>query len=336
LLFFELFFVQKLFFCFLDIISSLEMARIEELFEHQLGQKRRESLIVVDNFYNDPIQMRKNVLASTFFVTGNFPGRRTLSFATDELKQDIQQYLRDPIVDFRTDKHPSNYNGCFQITTAQNRSWVHVDGETSWAGVLFLTPFAPESSGTNFYRFHDGTKNKADQDMMQNRAQTDEASQDLTKWVKVDTIGNVFNRLVLFDSNRFHMSADYFGSTLDNGRLFQVFFFNTSSPHILVAPVLKAPVSMLNDRSCIETPVGATPVIATPVDSAPVIATPVDSAPVSAVPVSAAPIGAAPVMETPFVPILLNSIKKCSNCKGAFYHNGDICGCCQYDMDFAA
>jgi hypothetical protein len=32
---------------------------------------------------------------------------------------------------------------------------------------------------------------------------------------------------LFFNSNRFHMSMDYFGDTKENGRLFQVFFFST-------------------------------------------------------------------------------------------------------------
>jgi hypothetical protein len=32
--------------------------------------------------------------------------------------------------------------------------------------------------------------------------------------------GNVFNRLVLFNVHRYHMSMDYFGDTKENGRLF--------------------------------------------------------------------------------------------------------------------
>ena len=51
--------------------------------------------------------------------------------------------------------------------------------------------------------------------------------QDITKWTKVDEIGNVFNRLILFNSTKYHMSMDYFGTTKEDGRLFQVFFFST-------------------------------------------------------------------------------------------------------------
>ena len=62
---------------------------------------------------------------------------------------------------------------------------------------------------------------------LNNKDEVDRFSQDLTKWELVDTVGNVFNRLVLFNAYRYHMSMDYFGDTKENGRLFQTFFFST-------------------------------------------------------------------------------------------------------------
>jgi len=47
------------------------------------------------------------------------------------------------------------------------------------------------------------------------------------KWELVDRIGNVYNRLVLYRGDHFHISLDYFGQDLYDGRLFQTFFFNT-------------------------------------------------------------------------------------------------------------
>ena len=55
---------------------------------------------------------------------------------------------------------------------------------------------------------------------------TDTHSQDFTQWEVVDRIGNIFNRLILFNSKQFHMSVDYFGLNKFDARLFQVFFFN--------------------------------------------------------------------------------------------------------------
>lgn len=49
----------------------------------------------------------------------------------------------------------------------------------------------------------------------------------MTKWELVDNLANVYNRLVLYRGDHFHMSMDYFGQDRYDGRLFQTFFFNT-------------------------------------------------------------------------------------------------------------
>ena len=49
----------------------------------------------------------------------------------------------------------------------------------------------------------------------------------MTKWELVDKLGNLYNRLVIYRGDLYHMSLDYFGRDLQTGRLFQTFFFNT-------------------------------------------------------------------------------------------------------------
>jgi hypothetical protein len=186
------------------------------------------SVIIVDNFYNNPMDTRNYILTQDFEVKGNYPGNRTKSYATEQLKETIQKYVMPfsgKITEFPIGK--DTYNGAFQYTTSRHRSWIHVDGFNNWAGVIFLTPDAPLSSGTAFYRFCDGTASAQDQEFTKSKEETDKYSQDMTKWELVDSVGNVFNRLVLFNSKNYHMSMDYFGDNKYNGRLFQVFFFST-------------------------------------------------------------------------------------------------------------
>jgi hypothetical protein len=89
-----------------------------------------------------------------------------------------------------------------------------------WAGVCYLTPDAPLSGGTGIYR-HKATG--------EYRRTTEDQHEgyDYTKWELVDRVGNKYNRLVIYRGDLFHASLDYFGDNLQNGRLFQTFFFNT-------------------------------------------------------------------------------------------------------------
>ena len=209
--------------------------KYKKLFDDIKIRKPSCGLIVIDNFYNNPHDTRKYILTQNFKVRGNYPGQRTISYANQHLKDIIQEYITPfggKIIEFpmpdETNKDNNNiYNGAFQFTTSRDRSWIHIDGHNNWAGVLYMTPNAPLSSGTSFYNFHDGTTCKRDMEILENKEEIDKYSQDLTKWKKVDEVGNVFNRLILFNSNRFHMSMDYFGDSKENGRLFQVFFFST-------------------------------------------------------------------------------------------------------------
>jgi hypothetical protein len=193
------------------------------------------SLIIIDNFYNNAMDTRNYVLTQEFSVKGNYPGQRTISYATEELKNIIQKYVEPfagKITQFPMPKADmsdaaSIYNGAFQYTISRDRSWVHTDAWNNWAGVLFLTPDAPLSGGTGFYRFFNGITCQEDTNNLKGQELIDKYSQDLTKWEMVDRVGNVFNRLILFNAHNYHMSLDYFGDTKENGRLFQVFFFST-------------------------------------------------------------------------------------------------------------
>jgi hypothetical protein len=192
-------------------------------------------VIIIDNFYNNPIETRNFVLNQDFSIKGNFPGQRTRSYANEKIKDIIQNYVKPfggLITDFPCPKMDDSdsseiYNGSFQYTTSKDRSWIHTDKWNNWAGIVFLTPDAPLSSGTAFYRFYDGSTCETDSILLNNQYEVDRFNQDLTKWELIDTVGNVFNRLILFNAHNYHMSMDYFGDTKENGRLFQVFFFST-------------------------------------------------------------------------------------------------------------
>lgn len=209
--------------------------KYKNLFEDLKKRKPSCGIIVIDNFYENAYETRNYILTQDFKVRGNYPEQRTISYANQKLKDIIQEYITPfagKIINFpmpdETNKTDNNiYNGAFQYTTSRDRSCVNIDEFNNWAGVLYMTPNAPLSSGTGFYKFKDGSFCEKDQKILDNKTETDNFNQDLTKWEQVDNIGNIFNRLILFNSKRFHMSQDYFGDSKENGRLFQVFFFST-------------------------------------------------------------------------------------------------------------
>jgi hypothetical protein len=211
------------------------------------------NLIILDNFYPKPYELREFALKQDFNVDGNYPGHRTRSFLRDidyhvgigphpseipDYKSTMMQRLADivrPLEGEVTWWGDEEYTGAFQYTTSKDRSWIHVDNVTQWAGVLYLTPFAPVSSGTGLFR-HKLTNwttepyfdNNEINENLKNLIYED--AHDMSKWDMHSMVGNVFNRLVLYRANQWHQSLDYFGKDMYDGRLFMTFFFNTQYP----------------------------------------------------------------------------------------------------------
>jgi hypothetical protein len=188
-------------------------------------------LLITDQFYNDVDAVREFALQQDFSVKGNYPGNRTISFLNDSIKETIESIIKPhagKVVYWSEDQ----YTGAFQYTTSRERSWIHADQTTEWAGVCYLTPNAPHSAGTGIFRHKETGLIRApkNEDGSLNRELIDyigKDSQDMTKWDLVDVVGNVYNRLVLYRGDLFHMSLDYFGNNLYDSRLFQTFFFTT-------------------------------------------------------------------------------------------------------------
>ncbi len=187
----------------------------------QSGDNMRTNLIVVDDFYNNPDEVRNFALGQSFDVNGNYPGSRTKTFLNESTKETIQSILYTfggNVLDWNEN---DGYTGSFQLTTSVDRSWIHSDPYNKWAGVCYLTPDAPLSGGTALYQLKKTGK------MVDDGTDLAGVTQDMTKWDKVDTIGNKYNRLVLYRGDLYHMSQDYFGINAQDGRLFQLFFITT-------------------------------------------------------------------------------------------------------------
>jgi len=181
-------------------------------------------LIVADDFYEDPLDVRKFALSQDFDVRGNFPNSRTKPLSSDSAKSTIQKLIMPH--GGKITEWPNEYNGAFQFTTQFDRSWIHADNGTTWAALVYLTPNAPLTAGTAIFRHKETGLMEWPMDKdTQDKINAD--SQDLTKWEIVDRVGNVFNRIVLYRGYMFHQSLDYFGRDKFDGRLFQTFFFST-------------------------------------------------------------------------------------------------------------
>ena len=180
----------------------------------------RTNLVVVDDFYSNPDGVRQFALQQEFKQRETFPGPRTQSFINDDVKTTIQNIIFNYAGKVLNWNDRDGLTGSFEMEMAKDRSWIHTDHFNTWAGVLYLTPNAPLSGGTAFYRHKKTGATRAHE-------LKEYDSQDMTKWEVTDIIANRYNRLVLYHSDLFHNSIDYFGQSKENGRLFQLFFLTT-------------------------------------------------------------------------------------------------------------
>jgi len=180
----------------------------------------RTNVIITDDFYSNPDSVRAFALQQEFKVRGNFPGSRTQSFLNQDVKDTVQTILWNAAGEVTDWNEREGLTGSFEIATASERSWIHTDHFNTWAGVCYLTPNAPHTGGTGLFRHkRTGASHASELESYE--------AQDMTKWDMVDVIGNRYNRLVMYRSDLFHTSLDYFGSDLHTGRLFQLFFLTT-------------------------------------------------------------------------------------------------------------
>ena len=178
------------------------------------------AIVIIDNFLSNPDEVREYALNRHFATKGNYPGLRSDGFATLNHKLAFERIMGRKITYW-----PSQYNGSFQITTGKNKSWIHRD-LTDYSAIIYLTPGGPPDGGTLVYRHKELKIERDSEGTPEQIKQMNTDSNDESKWDIVDTVGYKYNRLVIFTGRRSHKSNQYFGSTKEDGRLFQVFFFN--------------------------------------------------------------------------------------------------------------
>lgn len=197
-----------------------------------INPKSNSRIFVVDNFYDDPTGVRDFALSQTFFPGEGAVGHRTRKqFLFDGLKEKFEDIIGQKIPDHTDDDYgwrDIGINGRFQYCPAGTNLVYHCDAQ-HWAAMIFLTPDAPPSAGTSFFR-HKETKihhnSQIDWNTNGHKVFNQHTFLDKTPYETVDNIGNIFNRLVIFDGGLIHSASDYFGWDINTSRLFHIFFFN--------------------------------------------------------------------------------------------------------------
>lgn len=196
------------------------------------SESEDKGLISVDNFYEDPDLIRDFATTWIRYSPSDYHKgeRANLRFILNGTKEKLERIIGKEIYNWR---HEGYANGIFQFCTADQPIVYHVDTQT-YAGIVYLTPDAPPSAGTSFYKSKVNGRRKFPGNDRSSQEYLDTFTglsngpnfYDGTQFELVDTVGNVYNRLVLFDASQIHAAAEYFGDDLKNSRLFHMFFFD--------------------------------------------------------------------------------------------------------------
>lgn len=191
----------------------------------ELSKKAKPTVWVVDDFYQDPAMVREFAMQQEFMQGGigrGFIGNRTYKqFLFPNLKEQFEKIMGVKIQ--RWEDH--GMNGRFQTAVAGDPLVYHCDDQ-KYAGMIYLTPNAPWETGTTLWATKKyGTRNYYSPTW--NEEFSDKKTYlDRTPYTPVDVIGNVYNRLVIFDASNIHSASEYFGHSIDDCRLWQMFFFD--------------------------------------------------------------------------------------------------------------
>jgi tetratricopeptide (TPR) repeat protein len=208
-------------------------------------------LHVIDDVLPDPLAFRDEALQrcaqqAVAQSTANFPGLQTPALPCQPMMQRIADTLGRPV------KWNSPDNGALRLSLAGDwaRADVHVDNPrlpNILGGVLCLALPQHCRGGTAFFRHRDsGWERRPDQATLRaqgfdsflafqqrhlpaNRRQrfAEWQQQRDSVWQQVLEVEMRFNRLILFRSDFFHAITDLFGDRPENGRLVQLFHFET-------------------------------------------------------------------------------------------------------------
>lgn len=196
----------------------------------------------IDDFYDDPDEIRKFALEQDFFSAdkGQYPGKRTkpLDIINPDLFKEFSNKFFSLYYDFRLQRLDWQIDTYFQLIEPYpnvrcNQGWVHVDYNSVVSGVIYLNKSSNLNSGTvvchlkenESFDYEQKTKHEFNLGNLDNIDRyVEELEKNNNKFEESIVFQNRYNRMISFDGKNFHKVHSY-----DIGkepRLTQVFFVN--------------------------------------------------------------------------------------------------------------
>ena len=199
------------------------------------------SVTIIDNFYENPDEIRQFALQQKFTYCHElknidyvFPGCRTKDlFEIDAtLYEKVCKKLVSVFHNTKQDAMRWAISTSFQVVEAKfERGVLHQDGNTIFAGVIYLTPNAPLNAGTSLFKPNSSFNEESYQAALKQSETNFKSNQPVSTefhsmFDETVRVNNVYNTLILFNAQTYHAANEFFGDSLATGRLAQVFFIN--------------------------------------------------------------------------------------------------------------
>ncbi|KQT36454.1 DUF6445 family protein [Methylophilus sp. Leaf414] len=198
---------------------------------------------IVENFYENPDAVRIFALNQKYQyrhqlkdVPYVFPGARTKDLSV--INKPLFEQVSNKIISlFHNPDHErmrwaisTNFQS---VSEDYGRGVIHTDGNAVFAAVLYLSPDAPLDSGTSLFK-----RNKQFDQTAYEKALKENDKRFAAGTIAMDTgyhsmfdeivrINNVYNTLILYEGRHYHAANKFFGKTLKDSRLAQVFFVSS-------------------------------------------------------------------------------------------------------------
>ena len=195
---------------------------------------------IIENFYANPDAIRQFALNQKYQFRHQiknaayvFPGCRSkdLSIINKPLFENVSKKIISVFHNAEHDYMRWLITTSFQSVSAQyDRGVIHTDGNTVFAAVLYLSPDAPLDSGTSLFKPNknfDAVAYEAALKENDRRFDAGKIAMDTSyhnMFDEIVNVKNVYNTLILYEGRHYHAANQFFGQTLKDSRLAQVFF----------------------------------------------------------------------------------------------------------------
>ncbi len=202
--------------------------------------QRLPHLVVVDDFYRDPDEVRTIALAQEYSADLRYYKglRSNHRFLWPHLREEFGRLVGTPVTEWLG----HSANGVFQQTSPDDPLVWHHDTQ-GYAAAVYLTPDAPPTTGTSFWRDRvHGCRRRPTHPLEVERLGSSDAVEaakgavydeynlvNADNWELVESVAGLYNRLVIWDASLIHSATSYsdFGKGgAGDTRLVQLFFFD--------------------------------------------------------------------------------------------------------------